>query len=643
MTTDLGKDAARTSGAVPRQRGGAHAAAKTSRFRRKSDPTRSPLTAPMPSPGSAAPPPGSAAPPPGSAAPPPQVAPAPRPASGTVPWPREAVPPSSQQPQRPLQNLQSPQKPQSRDPQSPSSRGATRSGGQVTTPLLDIAAGGRAARAGEGLTRRWAFAARSATTNLCVMAIVAIVIPLVVVQIPDAIAWSLPPRLAAGGPAAVAGVLRASGLALPAMAVAGSLAALAVRRLRAGPVLLAGLLALAVADACGDAAHTIALVGADRTLHGAGAGIAMAGVVAVVTERQAQRQQQQRQQRQRQQEQPSPGPQNVARRLLAGWWAVFTVAGLALAPELMRHRVTSGGWHTALQPYPWLTGAALALTALYAMLAEQSAAATARSAFPAAERAQLALLTAPVAGICAIAIAVTYRGADAIALAGIAAITARAGTAARFAVICAVTGFTLAPAAGAVTSLTALTQLTVLPAGAVLAAALGGAALAALTRRPHARALTAVGLFLAAVGLASLDLAGLAAPSGRQLAVLSIPLAAGLTMALTASLRAAGAAGALAGVVIMMAGLVTGYLAAGAVQLHALTGARTLPALHIALVTAAGHLALLAASVAAVAALALACTKGRGRGGRAGPESVDSADGAPVPGAGATPIMGKLA
>jgi hypothetical protein len=125
---------------------------------------------------------------------------------------------------------------------------------------------------------------------------------------------------------------------------------------------------------------------------------------------------------------------------------------------MMRHRVGSGGWHAALQPDPWLTAAALTLAALYALLAEGTAVATARNAFPAAERAQLALLTAPVAGICAIAVAVTYRGgpavdaaaiADAIALAGIAAITARTGSAGRFAVVCAVTGFVLAPAAGA--------------------------------------------------------------------------------------------------------------------------------------------------------------------------------------------------
>jgi hypothetical protein len=163
------------------------------------------------------------------------------------------------------------------------------------------------------------------------------------------------------------------------------------------------------------------------------------------------------------------------------------VAGLAIAPEVMRHRVSSGGWHAALQPYPWLTAAALTLAALYGAAGRGTAVATARNAFPAAERAQLALLTAPVAGIRAIAVAVTYRGgpavdaaaiADAIALAGVAAITARTGSAGRFAAVCAVTGFVLAPAAGAVTALTAPTQSTAETGGAVLAAALCGAGLA---------------------------------------------------------------------------------------------------------------------------------------------------------------------
>jgi hypothetical protein len=521
-----------------------------------------------------------------------------------------------------------------------------------------------------GLARRAAAAVRSGAASSCALAIVTTVVPLAVAQIPDAIAWSLPPRLAGGGPAVVTSVLRASGLALPAMAVAGSLAALAVRWLRAGPVLLAGLFLLAAADALGDAARTVILIGVDRSLHGAGAGVTLAGVIAVITERRARRRQRPEPgQRQDTGQRHQPGERYqqfpaATGRLAAGWWAAVMVAGLAMAPELMRHRVSSGGWHAALQPYPWLTAVALTLAALYALLAEGTAVATARNAFPAAERAQLALLTAPVAGICAIAVAVTYRGghavdaaaiADTIALAGIAAITARAGTAGRFAVVCAVTGFVLAPAAGAVTALTASTQSTAETGGALLAAALCGAGLALLPKRPHPRALTVTGLVLAAAGLTALDLAGLAAPSGRMLMLLCAPVAAGLAAALTASLRAAGPAGALGGVVLLLAGLVAGYLAAGAVQLRALTGATTVPAAHAALATAAGHWTLTAAGLAGGVALALTCIGGRrkGAGSQAGPKSGSKAapaagpgagpgnvTGAPVPGAGAMPDHG---
>ena len=262
------------------------------------------------------------------------------------------------------------------------------------------------------------------------------------------------------------------------MAVTGSLAALMVRWLRAGPVLLSGLLVLAAADALGGLVRTVALIGVDRSLHGAGAGIAAAGVVAVVTERRTQTQA------------PNGGP-----RVLAASWAAVMVAGLAAAPELMRHRVGSGDWIVALQPVPWLTGAALALGALYALLAEGTATVTARNLFPAAERTQLALLTAPVAGICAIALAVTYPGGQ-------------------------------------------------------------------------------------------------------------------------------------AGVVILLAGLVAGYLAAGAVQLPAIAGTVTAPAALAALAAAAGHWALVAAAVTGAVAVAMACTPGRARGG------------APVLGAGGIPDHG---
>ncbi|HEV2255670.1 MAG TPA: hypothetical protein VGS06_21035, partial [Streptosporangiaceae bacterium] len=45
-------------------------------------------------------------------------------------------------------------------------------------------------------------------------------VPLAVLQIPDAIAWSLPSQFAVAGPNALASLLRAASLALPAMAVA---------------------------------------------------------------------------------------------------------------------------------------------------------------------------------------------------------------------------------------------------------------------------------------------------------------------------------------------------------------------------------------------------------------------------------------
>jgi hypothetical protein len=451
--------------------------------------------------------------------------------------------------------------------------------------------------------------------GLAAAAVVVTVIPLVLVQVPDAIAWSLPARFAHGGPNTLASLLRAAGLALPVMAVAAPFGALATRRFRAAPVLLAGLLAIGAADVLGETARTVLLIGADRSLHGAGAGVSMAAVTALAAER------------------------RPAARSLAGWWACVTVSGLVAAPELMRYRITSGGWSAALHPYPWLTGIALTLTALYAMLAEGTATAAVRGGFPAVERAHLALLAAPVAGLSAICVAVTYRGdravvaaaiADVIALAGLTVVTARVSTAARFAVVCAVTGFTLAPAAGAVT---ALSQPAAQPGFAALAAALCGAALALASRTAPGRAITASGLFVAAASFGAAYLAGpfgaayLAGPGLSRPGVLTIvcvPLAGGLAAALAASLRAttagpaaAGgqAGGAVCGVVLLLAGVASGFLAAGAVQLHALADARTASAVHAALVAGASRWALAAAVVTATAGLALACATGR----RAGP------------------------
>jgi len=174
---------------------------------------------------------------------------------------------------------------------------------------------GPAASRPAGAVRRFAADAAGA-------AAVVTVAPLCFLQAPNAIAWAM----ASPGPGGNQ-VLRAAGLALPAMAVLGGVAALAVTRLRAWPVLLTGLLAMAAGDALGGAAHTVGLIGADRILHGAAAGVAMPAVLALAWERRA-------------------------RHLLVALWAAVTVTGLIAATAVVHARLAGGDWHAALAPVP---------------------------------------------------------------------------------------------------------------------------------------------------------------------------------------------------------------------------------------------------------------------------------------------------
>ncbi len=638
MATDLGKASARPEDAAPRPRGGAHAAAKGGRFRRGTPAAPGAQAAPL------TPAAGSRAAGPAPATPVTPVAPVTSARPGTPVVPRPRAPRTPAQPVARQQTWTERQQPGTEHPQTGTQRQETEQGLRALAALARpepgaalarpepgaalarpepgaalarpepgaflsparrpgpaTARGGAVAgatRTAGGVAQTGARAAsvRSAAVGLVAAAVIAAVIPLAVLQIPDALAWSLPARYAGAGPGALASLLRAAGLALPAMAVAAPFGALAARRFRAGPVLLAGLLVLGAADVLGDSAQIVLLIGLDRSLHGLGAGTCLAAAATIAAER------------------------SRAPRALAGWWAAVMVSGLAAAPELMRHRVSAGGWPAALQPYPWLTGAALALAALYAFLAEGSATAAVRNAFPAADRAHLALLAAPIAGLGMITVAVTYRGehavaaaalAEAIALAALAGMAARASTAARLAVVGAVTGFTLVPAAG---TLAALARPSPVAGFAAVAAALAGAALAALAGpagRVPVRALTTAGLLATTAGFGLVSLTGSAVAQPLVLALLCLPVAGGLAAALAGALRAASAGGAACGLVLLVTGVLAGYLAAGAVQLQALGQARTVTAVHAALITTSVRWALVAAAVSGVAALVLACTPGR--------------------------------
>ena len=451
---------------------------------------------------------------------------------------------------------------------------------------------------------------RSAAADTAAALVVAVVVPLAMLQLPDAIAWAVPAKFAAAGPGTVTSLLRASGLALTAMAIAVPCGGLAVRRLRAWPVLIAGLAIVAAADVLGNTARTIGQIGIDRSLHGAGAGIALAAAIALAAERRSR-----------------TGRRNRAGHAIAGWWAASAVAGLGCAAEVMRHRLESGDWHAALQPYPWLTGIALGVAALYALLAEGTVTASTRNDFPAAERSLLAQLAVPVAGMCVVAIAVTYQRsaavtaaaiAETLSLACLAVATTRTGTARWFAVACAVTGFTMAPAAGAATDLMRARTFTgavtferlghfvltepELCGVALCAAALCGAAIAIVLPVRWARLVTGAGLSVAAAGFAAGYATG---PRSQLLAAVCLPVGAGLAGALAAGLRTTGAPGAMCGGVLLLAGVLAGYLADGALELAAVDNADSSAAtVHTALLSADLRWNIAAAAVTGAAGLA---------------------------------------
>lgn len=230
--------------------------------------------------------------------------------------------------------------------------------------------------------------------------------------------------------------------------------------------------------------------------------------------------------------------------------------------------------------------------------------------------------------------------ASAIALVGLTVISVRASTAGRFAAICAVTGFTVAPAAGTVAALNPAGQPGWEAGGAALAAAAGGAVLV-LTRRPaQARTASAAGLFVAAAAFAAAAFAAAsqgvpAVTHAGVLALLCVPLAGGLGAAVAAAMRGTGTGAAMLGIVLLLTGVVAGYLAAGAVQFQALQHAQTAAAARTALVATSARWALLAAGVTAAVALVIAVAPGL-----RGPARTTDSGAPPVRRAGGTPDRG---
>jgi len=530
--------------------------------------------------------------------------------------------------------------------------------------------------------------------------IVLATVPLAFLQIPDLIAAAEPTMLAsvASGSRYGNAVIRAAGLALPAMLLAAPAAALGARRGPGWRVLTAGLITLGAADLAASLpatwVETVPGIALDRAVHGLGAGAVLAASLAVVWERRA-----------------------AARRVLACLWSVAAVSTMTAAVPLIGFRVAVGGWRAALQPYPWLAGVALAVTAVHVVVTggagatgsggrRAGAGATgsggrragglggrrdgvtggAGGVITPAERAQLALLFVPAAGLGALAVGSTFQWPPSGQLAAGGVATAMLITLAivlyRDAAVgsvpalpfCALlTGLAMAPSAGVIEgsrllrtgaaaapnparvlpgvpathAMTAVGAVPALPiaaafAGGIIAAAVAaGAARSALRPRsdgrrhvPAPNAAAAVGLAVSACGLALARATGtLTRATGTltpaQLQTLALALlAGGLALALGAAMADASACAALTVLPLALAGMVTGYLVAGGMQIlfvtagsrgHRLTAAP--PAVSGALLRATAMWELAAAATAGLAAI-MVLLAGRAR--RAGVGSPSS-------------------
>ncbi|MEU8107500.1 hypothetical protein AB0C18_27675 [Nonomuraea muscovyensis] len=410
------------------------------------------------------------------------------------------------------------------------------------------------------------------------------------------------------------GLMRAHGLALPAMMLTVPLAAVALGRAKAPQLVIAGLLLLALADALGGYAGSTFLVGVMRVLHGIGAGLLVPATLVAVWERPP-----------------------LLRALWAGVLALSLLGAQALALWPLDG---VNDWKVTLQPYPMVSGIALALAAAYLvvwMLRDRQPAPQPQPK----ERSRLLLAAVPAAGIAVVAVSTASQDWQAnlvILVAALAVVAllalASVGTAEgrTLAYVMVAVGVVLLPSIAQVTYVEmgglggpGLKGLW-LPFGVAGLLAVAAAVLVCLFARDGGRWLTSVGLLAMVVGLCSVRVL-VPDPDGLVLVVPFTLLAVGAAVALTAALRAAGFGAALFGVTLCFPGVLAGYLLGTGVQMALLRGVRS-PQELVDRFVGALHLWALIGGFVVVAVIVLAALMAR-RG---------SATEGPVPGPGDEPV-----
>ncbi|MEU4695470.1 hypothetical protein [Nonomuraea dietziae] len=413
------------------------------------------------------------------------------------------------------------------------------------------------------------------------------------------------------------GLIRAHGLALPAMMLTVPLAAVLVQRMKAAPILLVGLAVLAAADAAGGFAGSALVVGVLRVVHGVGAGLLIPALLMAAWER--------------------------APLLRALWTGMLAVSLLAAQAMALLPLDNARDWRVTLQPYPMLTGVALTLAAIYLALS----AATGAMSTPgprAIERSKLTLTAVPAAGLAVLAIGTTFGWppplvilaalfsiAALLTLASIGTFEGPAGRTLSYAMLA--VGVVVLPTAA---------QVTYMELGGVggpglkglwlpfLVCAVAGAAAAlvvGLLDRASMQKLSGAGLVTVVLGLCAVRVM-VPASEGLTLIVPFVLLAVGAAVALTAALRMTGPGAALYGLSLCFPGVLAGYLLGTGVQM-VLLGRPTSPQQLVDRFVGALHLWVLIAGFLVVAIIMLAALLGR--------RTAVRSSGAPEPAGGAVP------
>jgi len=394
-------------------------------------------------------------------------------------------------------------------------------------------------------------------------------------------------------------LMRAHGLALPAMMLTVPFAALALRRVGAAHLLVGGLALLAVADAAGGYAGSVFLVGVLRVAHGIGAGLLLPATLVAVWARPP-----------------------VLRALWAGMLALSLLGAQALALWPL-DGVTR--WQVTLQPFPLLTGIALALAAVYFVLWMTAG----RPAAPVAlfeERGRLLKATAPAAGIAVLAISTASQDWRAelvillavLAIVGLLALAStgdRAGRASSYTMV-----------AVGVVVLPSIAQVTYVEMRGLGGPGLSGlwlpfcvagllAVAAAVLVRVFAVAhtwVTSLGLLAMLAGLSSMRFLT-PSPEGLVLVVPFALLAVGASVALTAVLGQAGVGTALFALALCLPAVLAGYLLGTGVQLTMLRGVTSAQELVDSFVSALHLWALVGGFLMVVVIVMAALLSGRAR------------------------------